>query len=163
MFNVNNFFSSFVNYIESKESIKMSTNPMSSQPIISLNFQPNIHINLNPAVNPADTGTDVGQGFSTKTFTIGEETNLLPYFMADGLGAHLAHQLLNPAASIDDHLKRDAVNFAMDILYKENNKQLKFGQQKMAILHTVAQSLVETFPRLKTPIRLMQNPELEHV
>lgn len=51
----------------------------------------------------------------------------------------------------------------MDILYKENNNKLKFGQQKVAILHTVAQSLVETFPRLKSPIHLIENPELKHV
>lgn len=51
----------------------------------------------------------------------------------------------------------------MNILYRENNNKLKFGRQKMAILHIVAKSLVETFPKLKTPIRLKQNPELEHV
>lgn len=78
-------------------------------------------------------------------------------------GQMLARKLLDPNTLVSHELECSAINYAMDVLYKENKNKLNFGANRNALLHIVGRSLVMTFPRLKTEIREGENVNWEHV
>lgn len=89
--------------------------------------------------------------------------NLLFYFQNDLKGRIIASKLLNHEVEITHELECAAVNYVMDMLLVETGNNLKFGQKRNEILHIVGQSMVLTFPRLKTEIFPGEDINLEHV
>lgn len=68
-------------------------------------------------------------------------------------GQIIAESLLNPDVEITIELMNDAMNSALEILKESNNGSLTFGRRKKTILENMAESLIQTFSRLVTPIR----------
>lgn len=98
-----------------------------------------------------------------KKYTFSRVTNLTDLYYQDFNGSIIADALLDPDVEITDDMHWSAINFALDILKEENDGKLNLGVRKVDTLHKVAQSIVETFPRMKSPIRQGENKEWEHV